>query len=117
MIGADAYRKIQELESEAARLGFVVGYTVNSYSTNKLSLRPRVDEDGFEHLPAFCSDADILYGSVEELLASLQGWVKCLDYLRVINAVTTQKIQKKEQDFRNRKLLKQLAQAEDSEKK
>ena len=118
MIGADAYRKIQELEREAERLGFVVTFPEHHYQTNLLTLRARTDStaDGdVEHLPIYWRESNLMSGSVEELIAALAGWRKCMEYLTVLRVVSPGKIQRKEQDYRNQKLMDQLARAENAE--
>lgn len=118
MIGAAEYRKIQQLEQEAERLGFVVAFPDHHYQTGLLTLRARTDstaDSDFEHLPVFWREANLMSGSVEELIAALAGWRKCMEYLTYLKLITSAKIQRKEQDYRNQKLMAQLARAENAE--
>lgn len=118
MIGAAEYRKIQKLEQEAQRLGFVVAFPDHHYQTGMLTLRARTDNtaDGdFEHLPVFWREANLMSGSVEELIAALDGWSKCMVYLTNLRLISSAKVRRKEQDYRNQKLIDRLARAESAE--
>jgi len=114
IMGAQEYRRIQDLETQAHRLGFRVSFPEHSYSTNLLSLSPLTEND-VEHLPIYWREASLMHGSVDELLASLRGWEKCMEYLRLLGVVTTRRIQRKEQDYRNAQLVQRLARAEEAD--
>lgn len=120
MTGYREYRVLKDLESMAKGVGFEL--TISEYVTvdegRRLSLRPRMPNDGEETpLPIYNRDGRIYSGSAEELIAFLEGWQRSVAYLTSLGVVTKKRIQRKEQDYRNARLLAQLAAQEKPEEK
>lgn len=95
------YYKIKDLERMAETLGFHIGSANNAWTNveNELGLMP-----SGEDLPIYTREAVLVRGTVEELIAWLAGWQKSLEYISVLGACDKKKIQRKEQDYRNKRL-------------
>ncbi|MCX7596580.1 MAG: hypothetical protein N2235_23090 [Fischerella sp.] len=89
------YFAVERLNREAEGLGFVV-----RQNYNLLALFPKDD-----NLPLLARDQAVATAeTVEELAAFLWGWERSRDYLKMLRLVNDQKIQRREQDYRNSRL-------------
>lgn len=100
-ITAEDYKNIKILEKIAEDCGFKLMVSVRNYANSELCLMARDNE-----LPIYNRGAELQTGSVEELTAFLRGWIKHKEYLTVIGACTDKNVQRKENDYRNRSLIK-----------
>lgn len=113
MAGYNTIRKIQRVEEMANELGFMFAYPKysNHGDADTVGLRPK----GEEALPIYNRDAELFHGTVHDLECFLIGikWAREYDvFLRVADA---KKRERKEQDYRNRRLMETLA-GKDSER-
>lgn len=105
MTGFYMINKIKRLEAELASLG--MRWDTEKYKfdedDSRLSVYPLDD-----HLPAYARDAALFTGSVEALELWLQGvnWARSYDML--LRLSDEKKRERKEQDIRNRQLMKQI---------
>lgn len=99
MIGYDTLIKIEDVKTRAAKLGFAL--TRDHYHTSGIALRPVDDE-----LPIYSRDAMLMHGDLDQIDHFLLGieWTKkyLIQQLRV---TSEEKITRKEQDYRNRRML------------
>ena len=108
MSGYNTVLKIRRLEEECERLGFMFAASRHgSYLGNDvISLKPK-DQDS---LPVYSRDAEVFVGTVEELEIWLQGLQWARNYDRMLFGQKHEKArERKEQDERNRQLMKMLA--------
>ena len=103
-INANHYRKIKELDTMAEQNGFAIVSDHRNWNVNlhdQLALVPQGD-----HLPPYSRDAVIYRGDVHDLISFLYGWEQQRRYLNILGACDNKRIQRKEQDSRNKKLVK-----------
>lgn len=98
---AQQYRMIKNLEDLADRVGFQVNSSNTGWDSSGIDLYLTPYED---RLPIYAKDAVLAKGTVEELICWLIGWQKSLEYLTFLGACDKKKIQRREQDYRNKRL-------------
>lgn len=106
MIDYNVYYQIKKFEAQAARLGFkIVPYKYSDSTKSQLISLVPIDE----MYPIYTRDAQIFTGTVEELQSFMHGmeWMK--KYLTMLSATSDKTIDRKEKDWRNRELMKQMA--------
>jgi hypothetical protein len=97
-----SYRNMKDLERLADLLGFRLG--TSNYAYENLCLMPKDD-----CLPIYSRDAEFGYnGTVEGCMAFLYGWEKSLMYTSSLKLTNDDKIQKKEDLYRQTRTLKTL---------
>ena len=106
MAGWNTLRKIQVLRERADLLGMKFAqYRHNDYNEDNVALIPK-DQDS---LPIYSRDAILFAGSLESADQWMQGVLWAREYDRMtIDRNLDQKRVRKEQDERNRQLLKTL---------
>jgi hypothetical protein len=108
MSGYNTVLKIRRLEEECEGLGFMFAASRHgSYLGNDvISLKPK-DQDS---LPVYSRDAELFVGTVEELEIWLQGLAWARNYDRMLFGLRHDRNrERKEQDERNRQLMKMIA--------
>ena len=106
MTGWNTLRKIQVLKERADLLGMKFAqYRHNDYNEDNVALIPK-DQDS---LPIYSRDAILFAGSLESADQWMQGvlWAREYDRMTVDRNLDTKRV-RKEQDERNRQLLKTL---------
>lgn len=101
MLGYREYSKIKQLDDLAAENGFSV--ITQSHHGNALALIPAKES----HV-IYSRDAVLVMGSVEELIFFIVGWRTSRTYLNAVGACDTKRIERKEQDYRNKNLVKMI---------
>ena len=106
MAGWNTLRKIQVLRERADLLGMKFAqYRHNDYNEDNVALIPK-DQDS---LPIYSRDAILFAGSLESADQWMQGVLWAREYDRMtVDRNLDQKRVRKEQDERNRQLLKTL---------
>jgi hypothetical protein len=106
MTGWNTIRKIQVLKERADLLGMrFTPYRHNDYNEDNVSLIPK-DQDS---LPIYTRDAILFAGSLEGAEQFMQGVLWARDYDRmVVDRNIDAKRVRKEQDERNKQLMKTL---------
>jgi len=102
-LGWNEINQVDRLREKAHALGFMLTYGRNSYSysdSGTICLQPRDDE-----LPLYARDAELFYGTVEELTAWLTGVEWARNYDAMIKLTTNDKRKAAEQTERNRQLM------------
>lgn len=106
MAGWNTLRKIQVLRERADLLGMKFAqYRHNDYNEDNVALIPK-DQDS---LPIYSRDAILFAGSLESADQWMQGvlWAREYDRMTVDRNIDAKRV-RKEQDERNRQLLKTL---------
>ena len=106
MTGWNTLRKIQVLKERADLLGMKFAqYRHNDYNEDNVALIPK-DQDS---LPIYSRDAILFAGSLESADQWMQGvlWAREYDRMTVDRNLDAKRV-RKEQDERNRQLLKTL---------
>lgn len=104
--GWNTIRKIQTLKERADLLGMQFApYRHNDYNEDNVALIPR-DQDA---LPIYSRDAVLFAGSLESADQWMQGvlWARDYDRMTIDQKLDAKRV-RKEQDVRNRQLLKTL---------
>ncbi len=105
MAGYSLVRKIHELEERCNRLGFIMCHSRHGYGADSVALQPK-DEDS---LPIYTRDAELFVGTLETLEVWIRGVEWAREYDRMLKLSDSAKRERKEQDERNRKLVRLLA--------
>jgi hypothetical protein len=118
MSGYQLVLKIRRLEQEIDALGFRWGNSKNGRAGlfghdfgETIALFPK--DDG--SLPVYSRDAELFTGTIEDLEIWLRGVKWARDYDMLVRLSTTVKRERKEQDCRNRELIKTLSTVGDEE--
>lgn len=99
-IGFQTIRDIKMIESDAADLGFRFGYSkCGGDASSTIGLYPL--DDAF---PTYGRDAELFAGDLSQVRAFLRGVEVAIIYLKTLGVVTDAKIEKKEQNLKNKKL-------------
>lgn len=106
MSGYNLIRKIKYLEEECHKLGFIISHA-NHYIKDfgdVLALKPRED-----CLPIYSRDAELFAGSIYDLERFIDGihWARKYDSM-LLGTKHDALRDRKEQNYRNRKLLNQI---------
>ena len=106
MSGWNQIKQVRVLEEQALRLGMKFApYRHDDYKADNVALMPW----GQESLPIYTRDAILFAGSLEGAAYFMQGILWARDYDRmVVDKNIDAKRVRKEQDERNRQLLKTL---------
>jgi hypothetical protein len=107
MSGFEAILKIRRLERECDELGLVMCHSKygGSYGHDVLALKPKDEES----LPVYSRDAELFLGTIAELELWLRGIQWARQYDRMVFGTKHDKTrERKEQDERNRQLMKVL---------
>jgi hypothetical protein len=107
MTGYSTIVKVRRVEEFANSLGFMFAYPKHQGSFGErdtLGLRPK-DNDS---LPIYTRDAELFSGSLHEIECFLNGikWAREYDYM--LKVADNKKRERKEQDYRNRRLMETL---------
>lgn len=107
MTDYNTYQLIKKFEARCEEFGFRITRTkwgnLND-GTNYIELQPMADS-----YPVYSRDAAIVSGSVEYLMAFMDGMEKMRDYYKMLKLIDDTKVHRKEQDERNRTLMRQMS--------
>jgi hypothetical protein len=106
MSGYNLIRKIRYLEEECHKLGFMLCHARDFQSTfgDVVALKPR--DDCF---PIYSRDAELFVGTIEDLERWIQGFQFARKYdSMVMGKAHDARRDRREQDIRNERLLKQI---------
>jgi hypothetical protein len=102
------YKDIKDMETMAEKLGFSV--VSSKYQFADIALIPKRD-DTHDCLPCYAPDTQFgYYGTVAGAMSFLVGWQAALEYVRVIGAADAKRIEKFEENYRQRKLIQIMKQ-------
>lgn len=111
MIGIRAIEKIERVRAVADQFGLKFERSRNGYSEfDGIALVPK-DQDS---LPIYTRDAELFSGTLDEVEDWLNGVMWAKSYYQMLGLVDDKKIQRKEQDERNRRLINLLKQEKKS---
>lgn len=107
--GYNLIQKIRRLEEECDSLGFMLANSKHGNFRNEfgdiVAIKPKDDNA----CPIYSRDAEFFCGSIDELERWLQGLKWARDYDRMLGISNEKKRERKEQDWRNRKLMQAIA--------
>jgi hypothetical protein len=113
MTGMQTIHRIRRLEDECAKLGLKMVDAKHYYKDygDTLALIP-LDQNA---LPIYSRDAEIFVGTLEDLAVWLRGvqWARHYDQM-TIGKVNDKRRERREQDWRNRKLVDIIKGSEES---
>jgi hypothetical protein len=107
MSGYRQVLKFRDLEREVDELGFMMANPKHGYSStfgDQVALIPK-DQDS---LPVYSRDAELFVGTLEELTVWLRGVEWARKYDHYLGVSDEKKRSRKEQDERNRQLVRIL---------
>ena len=104
-IGYDTIIKLRRVEDKANHLGFRFGPCRPGFRPDgdAITLYPWLDK-----LPEYSRDDALFTGNLDEVDNFLIGVQWSNNYLKMLRLVTEEKIERKEQDIRNRQLVQLL---------
>lgn len=114
MSGYQDIIRMQRLIKECDELGFMMAYSKYGSSQalgDVVALKPK-DADA---VPIYTRDAEIFTGTLEQLEVWLRGVSWAREYDRMLRVSNDKKRVRKEQDYRNQRLMDQLAEQENKE--
>lgn len=105
----DDMQRMKRVEQQANELGFMLcagnrTYDPGSWDRGVILLKPK-DEDA---LPIYNRDAELFYGTVEQIEIWLRGILWAREYDHIMKVSSPQKRTKAEQDERNRQLMETI---------
>lgn len=106
MTGYNAVVKIRRFERDIDALGLRMGHPkhCNGDWGDVLALMPKDDDS----LPIYARDAELFIGTMEQAQEWLRGIQWAREYDRMLKVSDDKKRSRKEQDERNRQLLRKL---------
>ena len=112
-IGYDQILQMRRAEAKANELGLMFAYPEHGWGgdehTARLALRPK-DADS---LPIYARDAQLFTGTLYEAEVFMLGIEWARDYDRMLKVSDNNKRERKEQDWRNRRLLNMIKEGKD----
>lgn len=110
-IGYQSILKARRVEEDANRMGFRFAHAKHRGfgDMDVIALYPLDDK-----LPDYSRDAELCVGNLNDIDNFLRGIEWNRNYMKMLKLVTDEKIERKEQDVRNRQLL-QLLRAENKD--
>jgi hypothetical protein len=108
MSGYNLLTKIRRLEAICDKMGFMLCHSKHGYHRefgDVIAIKPK-DQDS---LPIYSRDAELFVGTFDQLEIWLQGLIWARDYDRMVfGSKHESNRERKEQDVRNKKLVKIL---------
>lgn len=102
MSGYHTILKCERIRERADKLGFMLCYPkYRNQDVDMVGIKPK-DQDS---LPIYSRDAELYYGTIDELNAYFDGIEWARQYDEMLKVSTQAKRERKEQDERNRKLV------------
>lgn len=110
MVGFRTYQMFIRIQQEANKLGFSFGYPKHGYDQEMITLYPRASDnpDEAESLPMYTRDASLFTGDLDAVADFLKGVEWARNYDKMLGVSDDKKRDRKEQDYRNRKLAATL---------
>lgn len=107
-LGLAAFNRLKQLETQANKLGFRFGTSRYSREVDGIALLPLEGR-----MPLYEKDTEFWFGDADATAAFLKGVEWSTEYFKSLKLVDDAKVARKEQDYRNRLLLKQIKDAGD----
>lgn len=113
MSGYNTVLQVRRLEEDLSLLGFMMCYPKHGWGAERgvdyVAVKPK-DQDS---LPIYARDAQMFCGTIDDLRSWLDGVKWARDYDRMLRLSDDKKRERKEQDVRNKNLLKMLEHGKD----
>jgi hypothetical protein len=106
MSGYSTVLMVDRIRNRAAALGFMLAYPKYGRGDGQdlVGIRPLDDQV----LPIYTRDAEFFTGTLQQLDSFLTGIEWAREYDRMLHVSDTKRRERKEQDFRNRELVRIL---------
>ena len=107
MSGYQTILRVRRLEETVEKLGFMMTHSKHGWDHNdpdKIALKPR-DADA---VPIYARDAEVFYGTLEELEVWLRGVEWARNYDLLLKVSDEKKRERREQDLRNQYTMQRL---------
>lgn len=108
MSGYHTILECERIKERADKLGFMLCYPKHGWGAERgqdlVAIKPK-DQDSF---PIYSRDAEFFAGTIDQLNAFFTGLHWAREYDRMIGLTTAKKRERKEQDERNRQLVRLL---------
>ena len=106
MSGYNMILRCEKLRERADKIGFMLCYPRyrNHNDVDQVGIKPK-DQDS---LPIYARDAELFYGTISDLESFFQGIEWARQYDEMLRVSTKAKRERKEQDERNRRLVRLL---------
>lgn len=114
MSGYNAILKIRRIEEQVSKLGFQLAHAQNNYQNEFGDVVALVPKD-IDSVPIYARDAEIFIGTLEQLDIWLRGVEWARNYDRMLGVGDDKKRERKEQDERNRRIVKILKGEKDNQ--
>jgi hypothetical protein len=113
MSGYNTVLQIRRLEEDLSLLGFMMCYPKHGWGAERgvdyVAVKPK-DQDS---LPIYARDAEMFCGTIDDLRSWIDGVKWARDYDRMLRLSDDKKRERKEQDYRNQKLVKMIETGKD----
>jgi hypothetical protein len=113
MSGYNTVLQVRRLEEDLSLLGFMMCYPKHGWGAERgvdyVAVKPK-DQDS---LPIYARDAEMFCGTIDDLRSWIDGVKWARDYDRMLRLSDDKKRERKEQDYRNQKLVKMIETGKD----
>ena len=113
MSGYHTVLQVHRLEEDLAKLGLMMCYPKHGWGSSSgddyVAVKP-ADQDS---LPIYARDAQLFCGHLGDLRSWIEGIKWARQYDEMIRLTTDKKRQRKEQDYRNQKLVRMIETGKD----
>jgi hypothetical protein len=113
MAGYHTVLQVHRLEEELSVLGFMMCYPRHGWGSSNgddyVAVKPK-DQDS---LPIYARDAQLFCGTLDDLRSWLDGVKWARQYDEMLRLTNDKKRERKEQDYRNQKLVKMIETGKD----
>jgi hypothetical protein len=113
MSGYNTVLQVRRLEEDLSLLGFMMCYPKHGWGAERgvdyVAVKPK-DQDS---LPIYARDAEMFCGTIDDLRSWINGVKWARDYDRMLRLSDDKKRERKEQDYRNQKLVKMIETGKD----
>lgn len=114
MSGYNTVLKVRRLEEDLVKLGLMMCYSKHGWGSTDgvdyVAVKP-MDQDS---LPIYARDAQLFCGTLDDLRSWIEGVRWARQYDDMLRLTTDKKRERKEQDYRNQRLMKMLETGKDS---
>jgi len=113
MSGYHMILKCEKIRERADKLGFMLCYPRNGWGGSRGDDYVAIKPKDKEALPIYSRDAELFCGTIDDLESFFQGIEWARQYDDMLRVSTSVKRERKEQDYRNQKLLRMIKEGQD----
>lgn len=113
MSGYHTVLQVRRLEEELDKLGLMMCYPRSGWGTDRgidlVAVKPKDEES----LPIYARDAELFCGTLNDLRSWIEGVKWSRSYDEMLRITTDKKRERKEQDYRNQRLVRMIETGKD----